>query len=166
VNGRVAPLLEPVLGLQPELTGQENIYLIGLTLGMRRSEIRHKLNSIIGFAGIKDFLRMQLKHYSMGMVMRLGFSVAIHIDADIILVDEAWGVGDAEFQAKSFTRLRQLRQQKDVTIIMVSHELEVIRQQTEEALWLHQGRIADLGPTSRVIDNYLQAVRSGVISTE
>ena len=163
IRGRVAPLLEPVLGTQPELTGLENIHFIGLTLGMRRSEIRAKLNPIVSLAGIKGFLNMQLKHYSLGMIMRLGFSVAIHVDADIILVDEAWSVGDAEFQTKSLEHLRYLHERKDTTIIVVSHELDIIRRQTDETLWLHEGKIACFGPSAQVVDRYLQAVYSGLI---
>ncbi len=166
IRGRVAPLLEPFLGMQPELTGRENIFFNGLTLGMRRGEIQRKFDTIVDFAGIKEFLDMQLKHYSLGMIMRLGFSVAIHVEADIILVDEAWSVGDAEFQTKSFERLQSLRRREEATLIVVSHELEIIRRQTEETLWLHQGKVADFGPTDRVIDAYLRAVRSGLISEE
>ena len=144
VNGRVVPLLEPVAGMQPDLTGRENICLIGAILGMRRREIQKKLEAVVEFAGVGDFLNMPLKHFSLGMIMRLGFSIAIHVDADIILVDEAWSVGDAEFQAKSLDRLRQLTT-REATVIFVSHDLEIIRQQTDEALWLHQGRIAAMG---------------------
>lgn len=158
VHGRVAPLLEPVAGMQPDLTGRENIYLIGIILGMRRHEVKEKFEAMVEFSGIKNFLEMPVKHYSLGMIMRLGFSVAIHMDADIVLVDEAWSIGDAEFQARSFERLKQLRQ-RNSTIFVVSHDLEIIRRNTEETLWLHQGSIAAFGPSEKVIHTYLQANR-------
>ena len=165
VNGRVAPLLEPVAGMQPDLTGRENIYLVGIILGMRRHEVKEKFEAIVDFAGVKNFLGMPVKHYSLGMVMRLGFSVAIHMDANIILIDEAWSIGDAEFQARSFERLKQLRQ-RNSTILVVSHDLEIIRRHTEETLWLHQGKVAALGPSEKVLDGYLQAVREGQVEGE
>ncbi|MBI3615714.1 MAG: ABC transporter ATP-binding protein [Candidatus Omnitrophica bacterium] len=160
VHGRVAPLLEPVAGMQPDLTGRENIFLVGMILGMRRHEVRKKLSVIVEFAGVKEFLDMPLKHYSLGMIMRLGFSIAIHVEADIILVDEAWSIGDAEFQTKSFDRLKALHQRK-ATILFVSHDLEAIRRQTDEALWLDHGKVASFGPSGEVIDAYQQAVREG-----
>ena len=159
VHGRVAPLLEPVSGLQPELTGRENIYLIGVILGMRRHEVRQKFDDIVEFAGISRLLDAPLKHYSLGMIMRLGFSVALHVDADIVLVDEAWSIGDAEFKTKSLQRLHELHKKK-ATLILVSHELELIQQETDEALWLDQGRMAGFGPSRTVAASYLQSVRS------
>lgn len=165
VHGRVAPLLEPVAGMNPDLTGRENIYLVGIILGMRRHEVKEKFDAIVEFAGIRNFLDMQVKHYSLGMIMRLGFSIAIYVDANIILVDEAWSIGDAEFQAKSFERLRHLHQ-KNATILVVSHDLEIVRRQTNDTLWLHQGRVADFGPSEKVIAAYLQAVREGKIEGE
>lgn len=162
VNGGVVPVLELFAGMQPELTGRENIYLNGILLGMRRREIQQKFDAIVDFAGVKAFLDMPVKHYSTGMMMRLGFSVAIHKEADIVLVDEAWSIGDVEFQTKSLERLRQLRQQ-GTALILVSHDLEIIRRHTEEALWLHQGHIASYGPPQQVIDAYLKAVQTGLI---
>lgn len=160
VNGRVVPLLEPVAGMQPDLTGRENIALIGTILGMRHREIQRKLGEIVEFAGVSNFLDMPLKHYSLGMIMRLGFSIAIHVDADIILVDEAWGIGDAEFQTKSLERLQQLFHQ-EATVILVSNDLEIIRRQTDQALWLREGRVAAFGPSQGVIESYLKAIHAG-----
>lgn len=165
VHGRVAPLLEPVAGMQPDLTGRENIYLVGIILGMRHHEIKEKFEAIVDFSGVKNFLGMPVKHYSLGMIMRLGFSVAIHMDANIVLVDEAWSIGDAEFKVRSFERLKQLRQ-RNSTILVVSHDLEIIRRHTEETLWLHQGKVAALGPSGKVLDGYLQAVREGRVDGE
>ncbi len=156
VNGRVVPLLELGAGMHPDLTGRENIYLNGILLGMRRREVRLKFDQIVEFSGVKEFLNMPLKHYSVGMIMRLGFSVAIHVDADILLVDEAWGVGDAEFQARSFEQMRHMHAQ-GVSSVLVSHDLAIIRQLTDEALWLRSGRVAAFGPTESVVKSYLAA---------
>lgn len=156
VHGRVAPLLEPVTGMQPDLTGRENIYLVGVILGMRRQEIKRKFDSIVEFAGIGDFIHMPLKHYSLGMTMRLGFSIALHVEADILLVDEAWGIGDIGFQNRSFERLEFLHQQ-GVSMILVSHDSQIIRQLADETLWLHQGQVVSYGPTEEVIESYLKA---------
>lgn len=154
VQGRVAPLLEPVAGMNADLTGRENIFLVGAILGMRQREIHRKFASIVEFSGVADFLEMQLKHYSLGMIMKLGFSVAVHVDADIILVDEAWGIGDVRFQARSFEQIRKLQAQ-GVTSIVVSHDAHVIRQLASETLWLRDGRVAAFGPTEDVVSAYL-----------
>lgn len=156
VHGRVVPLLELGAGMHPELTGRENIYLNGIILGMRRREVRRKLDAIGDFAGVSRFLDMPLKHYSLGMVMRLGFSVAIHVDADILLVDEAWGIGDVGFQAKSFEQMGKM-QAKGVATLLVSHDLQVVRRLTDEVLWLQSGRVMGFGPTESVIKAYLAA---------
>ncbi|PIQ82924.1 MAG: teichoic acid ABC transporter ATP-binding protein [Candidatus Omnitrophica bacterium CG11_big_fil_rev_8_21_14_0_20_64_10] len=165
VHGRVLPLLELFSGMQPELTGRENILMGGVLLGMRRREILGKFDSIVDFAGISGFVDMPLKHYSLGMMMRLGFSVATHVEGKIILVDEAWGIGDAEFQKKSAERLDELRQ-RGATLILVSHDLEVLRRLTDEILWLHGGRVEAFGPSEKVIARYLAAVQSGKIPTQ
>lgn len=158
VTGRVVPILELFSGMQPDLTGRENLYLNGLILGMRRHEIRKNLDSIVDFAGVKNFIDMPLKHYSMGMMMRLGFSIATHVDGNIILVDEAWGIGDEEFQTKSQERLQALSK-KGATLILVSHDANIIRQLTDEVLWLKSGRVVTFGPTDQVVEAYLQATK-------
>ena len=154
VRGRVVPLLELGAGMHPDLTGRENIYLNGIILGMQRREVRRKLDRIVEFAGVADFLDMPLKHYSVGMTMRLGFSVAVHVDADILLLDEAWGVGDAHFQTKSAEQLRRMHAQ-GICSLLVSHDLEILRRLTDETLWLKAGRVAAFGPTGAVIQSYL-----------
>ena len=155
VHGRVVSMLELFAGMQPDLTGRENLFLNGILLGMRRHEIRSKLDSIVEFAGIGEFLDMPLKHYSLGMQMRLGFGLSTHVDASIFLVDEAWGIGDSDFQAKSFRRLKELKRQ-GVTLILVSHDLEILRQLSDETLWLHKGETRAFGPTKEVLSSYLQ----------
>ncbi len=158
VNGRIIPLLEVFTGLQPDLTGRENIYFNGTLMGMRRREIQRKFDHIVDFAGISSFLDMPVKHYSSGMRMRLGFSVASYVDADIILADEIWSIGDVEFQSKSLRRLEETRQ-RGTSIIFVSNDLDLLRQNSDEALWLQKGRVAALGPSDLVIKSYLQTAR-------
>ena len=159
VDGKIVSLLELFASMQGELSGKENIRFNGTILGMRRREINRKFDEIVDFAGIRDFLEMPVKHYSSGMVMRLGFSVAIHTDADIILVDEAWSVGDADFQAKSFKRLEDLHR-KGVTLILVSHDTSVLQKLTTKTLWLNKGRVEKFGETHEVISAYLHSFLS------
>lgn len=165
VHGRIVSLLELFAGMQPDLTGRENIFLNGIVLGMRRREIQKKFDSIVEFAGVRSFLNMPLKHYSFGMQMRLGFSVATHVEAEIILMDEVWSIGDADFQSKGMERLKLLRQ-RGATLILVSHDLEVIRKLTEETLWLQSGRVAAFGPTDEVVRAYGSSVSVGLGSGE
>ncbi len=158
VHGRIVPMLELFAGMQPEFTGRENVYLNGILLGMRRREIERKFDQIVDFAGVRNFLDMPLKHYSTGMGMKLGFGVAIHTDVQIMLLDEAWSIGDAEFQAKSLAQLHELRR-KGITLIIVSHDLGLIQTLSDQALWLDHGLVRDFGPTQQVIDSYLRMVR-------
>lgn len=155
VHGKVVSLLELFAGMQGELSGRENIRFNGTILGMRRREIDRKFDEIVEFAGVGDFLDMPVKHYSSGMLMRLGFSVAIHTDSDIILVDEAWSIGDADFQAKSFKRLEDLRR-KGATLILVSHDTSVLQKLTTKTLWLNKGHVEKFGETREVISAYLR----------
>ncbi len=154
VRGQVVPLLEASAGMQPELTGRENIFLNGIILGMRRREIQRKLDSIVEFSGVDKFLDMPLKHYSLGMVTRLGFSVASHVDANILLVDESWSMADASFQTKSFSRLTQLRKRGGI-LLLVSHDPNLIRRLADQVLWLQNGRVVRMGPTEEILKDYL-----------
>lgn len=156
VRGRVVPLLELGAGMHPDLTGRENIYLNGVILGMRRREVQRKFDRIVEFAGVSAFLDMPLKHYSLGMTMRLGFSVAIHVDAELLLIDEAWSIGDAGFQEKISEQMRGLHE-RGVCSVLVSHDLEIVRRMTDQALWLDSGRVAASGPVESVIRSYLSA---------
>ena len=152
-NGRVASLLEVGTGFHPDLTGRENIHLNGSLLGMSRAEVKSKLDDIIEFAELKDFIDMPVKHYSSGMYMRLGFSVAAHVDPDILLVDEVLAVGDEAFQQKCQRRVEQLGKE-GVTILFVSHDLEAVRRICQRAVWLDGGRICIDGPVEQVTDTY------------
>ena len=155
VNGRVVSLLDLFSGLQSDCTGRENIALNGTLLGMRRREIEKKMDSIVDFAGISEFIDMPIKHYSTGMMMRLAFSVGVHVDAEILLIDEAWSVGDDEFQRKSLARIEALNK-NGVALILVSHDMEILRKHTTETIWLNKGVTQAFGRSSDVINSYLK----------
>jgi lipopolysaccharide transport system ATP-binding protein len=154
VNGRVGALLELGAGFHPDLTGRENIYLNGSILGLSRAQIRHKLDAIIDFAELEHFIDIPVRQYSSGMYMRLGFSVAVNTNPDILLVDEVLAVGDAAFQRKCLERINHLRQQ-GVTILFVSHSAEIVRTVCPRVLWLDNGRLVSDGPAEAVAARYL-----------
>jgi ABC-type polysaccharide/polyol phosphate transport system ATPase subunit len=156
ITGRLAALIEVGSGFHPELTGRENIYLNGSILGMRRREITEKLNSIVDFAGVRPFLDVPVKRYSSGMYVRLGFSIAAHLDPDILLLDEVLAVGDAGFQEKCLARIRQL-ERDGKTIIFISHDLHAVEQLCDRALLLHHGEVIAEGAPHTVIAEYRQA---------
>jgi ABC-type polysaccharide/polyol phosphate transport system ATPase subunit len=155
IRGRLAALIEVGSGFHPELTGRENIYLNGSILGMRRREISAKLDSIVDFAGVRPFIDVPVKRYSSGMYVRLGFSIAAHLDPDILLLDEVLAVGDAGFQAKCLERIRQL-ERAGTTIIFISHDLQAVEQLCDRVLLLHQGQIIAAGAPAEVIARYRQ----------
>ena len=159
IRGRVSSLLEVGTGFHPELTGRENIYLNGAILGMRKKEIDKKFNEIVEFAGIENFLDTPAKRYSSGMYVRLAFSVAAHLEPDILLVDEVLSVGDAAFQKKSLGKMEEVTQKKDQTIIFVSHNMGAIRRLCKKTMLLNEGQIVKIGPTQEVINTYLQSGR-------
>ena len=157
VNGRVGALLELGAGFHPDLTGRENIYLNGSILGLSRAQIRQKLDEIIAFAELERFIDVPVKHYSSGMYVRLGFSVAVHTDPEILLVDEVLAVGDAAFHRKCLDRINGIKDQ-GVTIVFVSHNLNTVRDLCTRGIWLREGCVAGIGPVEKVIDGYLNAV--------
>lgn len=154
VSGRVATLLEVGTGFHPELTGRENIYLNGVILGLKKKEIDKKYDDIIDFAGVSDFLNTPLKHYSTGMWARLAFSVAAHLDPDILLVDEVLSVGDAEFQNKSLSKMNELSD-GGRTVIFVSHNMPAIRKLCNRCIYISDGEIKKTGASGDVVDFYL-----------
>ena len=154
VNGRVGALLELGAGFHPDLTGRENIYLNGSILGLKRREIERKLDSIIAFAELERFIDVPVKHYSSGMYVRLGFSVAVHTAPEILLVDEVLAVGDAAFRRKCMGRINHLREQ-GVTILLVSHNPEAVRDVCRRALWLEDGLLVSDGGAESVVTRYL-----------
>ena len=154
VNGRVGALLELGAGFHPDLTGRENIYLNGSILGLNRAQIRRKLDDIVAFAELERFIDVPVKHYSSGMYVRLGFSVAVHTDPEVLLVDEVLAVGDASFQRKCLERIDRMRS-AGVTILLVSHSPENVRATCSRAIWLDGGRLIDDGSTESVVARYL-----------
>src|ERR1700682_3911153 len=160
IRGRLVALVEVSSGFHPELTGRENIYLHGAMLGMRRSEIRRKLDSIIDFSGVGQYIDVPVKRYSSGMYVRLGFSIAAHLDPDVLLLDEVLAVGDAAFQAKCLERIAELRK-KGRTIVFISHDLGAVYRLCDRALLLGHGRVLMDGPARSVIDHYQEMTLAG-----
>ncbi|HVY72528.1 MAG TPA: polysaccharide ABC transporter ATP-binding protein [Candidatus Paceibacterota bacterium] len=166
LRGRVGSLLEVGTGFHPELTGRENIFLNGAILGMTRQEIARKFDEIVAFAGIEQFLDTPVKRYSSGMYVRLAFSVAAHMEPDILIVDEVLAVGDAEFQKKCLGKMEEVTQKEGRTIIFVSHNLEAIASLCNRCVLLQKGTVARVGPSQEVIDYYLSNSRSLNATTE
>lgn len=154
LNGRVASLLEVGTGFHPELTGRENIYLNGAILGMKKSEVTRKLDEIVDFAGVAKYLDTPVKRYSSGMMVRLGFAVAAHLDPEILIVDEVLAVGDAEFQRKAIGKMQDVRDEGGRTVIFVSHNMATIKQLCPNSIVLNQGQIEFLGGTTKAISKY------------
>lgn len=157
MQGRVAALLELGSGFHPDLSGRENVFLNGSLMGFSRRQMQEKLDEIIDFAEIGDFIDMEVKHYSSGMYTRLAFAVATAVDPEILITDEVLAVGDETFQRKCMERIYQFREQGK-TIIFVSHALETVRLLCDVGIWLDHGRALAVGPASEVIDSYLADV--------
>jgi len=153
VRGRVAPLLELGSGFHLDLTGIENIYLNSALLGLTRPETDRSLESIVEFSGVGQFIQEPLRTYSTGMVMRLAFSVAVHVDPDILVVDEVLAVGDQRFQEKCFERILEFKR-AGKTLLFVSHVPDMVQQLCERCLWLDHGKVVRMGPTSEVLTAY------------
>ena len=153
LDGRVAALIEVGSGFHPELSGRENVFLSGSLLGMRRREIAAKLDRIIDFAGVGPFIDMPVKWYSSGMYVRLGFAVAAHLEADVLLIDEVLGVGDAAFQVRSFERIDQLRR-NGATLIFISHDLSAVERLCDRVMLMNRGRLAASGAPLEIITQY------------
>jgi len=157
VNGRVAALLELGSGFNPEFTGIENIFLNGQILGLSREEVSRKLDDILSFADIGDFVNQPVKTYSSGMFARLAFSVAINVEPDILIVDEALSVGDAWFQHKSMARMRALME-SGCSVLFVSHSIDAVRALCDEAVWLENGTVKMQGGVTEVTNAYMNDV--------
>jgi lipopolysaccharide transport system ATP-binding protein len=160
VLGRVAALIELGAGFHPDFTGRENLMLAGVMHGLSRQTILERFDEIVAFAELEDVIDDPVRTYSSGMFMRLGFSVAVHTDPDILLVDEVLAVGDAGFVAKCKDRISELRRQGK-TLILVTHDLDSVEKWCDEAIWLHQGEVKDRGNPRRVIDAYRQFIEKG-----
>jgi lipopolysaccharide transport system ATP-binding protein len=161
INGRLSALIEVGSGFHPELTGRENIFLSGSILGMRRREIAAKLNSIVDFAGLSQFLDVPVKRYSSGMYVRLGFSIAAHLEPDILLLDEVLAVGDAAFQAKCLARVKDL-ERAGTTIVFISHDLNAVERVCNRVMLMQQGQIESMGSPQEVIAQYKRAGVSSI----
>ncbi len=152
-GGKVASLLELGAGFHPEFTGRENVFLNGALHGLSRAEIRERMDEIVAFAGIGHYLDLPVRTYSAGMYMRLGFAVAAHVDADVLLLDEIFAVGDEEFQRKCFGRISQFKQHGG-TIVFVSHDAASVERLCERAVLLREGMVEFDGPTHEAILRY------------
>lgn len=169
-NGRLSALLELGSGFNPEFTGRENVYLNGAILGLSRAEVDERFDRIAGFADIGQFIDSPVKHYSSGMFARLAFSVAIHVDPEILIVDEILAVGDAAFQRRCLSKFYDIRE-SGCTILFVSHDQYQVKSVCQRAVYLDQGRQKLFGPAGRVIDAYMvdmeavEAARTGAAVT-
>lgn len=159
VNGRLSALIEVSAGFHPDLTGRENIYLNGTILGMTKSEIESKFEQIVAFSGLDEFIDTPVKRYSSGMYARLGFSVAAHVDPDVLIVDEVLSVGDYVFQRKCMERMREVIK-GGATVLFVSHNLKSVAEFCQRSLLLEHGQMVAIGPTQGIISSYLNRSRS------
>lgn len=155
VMGRIGPLIELGAGFHPELSGRDNIYLNGTILGLSKEEIDRKFNDVVSFAELEDFIDTPVKHYSSGMQLRLGFSIAVSIDPEILIIDEVLSVGDVSFQQKSLNIMREFRK-RGVTIILVTHDHQSIQEFCDRALFIKDNQIVYDGKPEAVVYNYLK----------
>jgi ABC-2 type transport system ATP-binding protein len=153
IDGNLAALLELGAGFHPELSGTENIYLNGSIMGMSRKEIDDKFDSIVNFAGLEQFIDTPVKNFSSGMTVRLGFSIATHVEPEVLLIDEILSVGDQAFQRKSTEKIEQFRRDGR-TILVVSHSLGLVQQLCDTVVWLEKGHVKMIGPATEVIAEY------------
>ncbi len=160
LGGRVATLLELGAGFQPDLSGRENVYLNGSILGLTRREIAASFDSIVDFAGVRDFIDTPVRNYSSGMYVRLGFAIAVHVDPDILLVDEVLSVGDAGFQEKSLARMRSFSE-RGKTVVLVSHALEAVESLCDRVVVLEHGQVIFDGPTEQALTSYRRRLAGG-----
>jgi ABC-type polysaccharide/polyol phosphate transport system ATPase subunit len=160
VDGRISALIELGAGFHPEISGRENVAINGIMLGLSRREVDERFDDIVDFAELREFIDAPVKTYSSGMYMRLGFSVAIHVDPDVLLIDEVLAVGDEAFTRKCLDKIGEFRR-RGKTIVLVTHSLGLVEKMCDEAMWLRHGRKADIGDPKRVVDAYLTYVAGG-----
>ena len=163
-NGLRVSLLSLQAGFVPFLSGRENAYLSGMILGMTKKEIKYKINTIKSFSGLQDWFDEPIQSYSTGMRARLGFSIGLQLDTDILLIDEVMGVGDGEFRAKS-TEEMQKKIKSNKTVVLVSHAIHMIRELCDRVVWIENGRINSLGKPSQVLPNYQDYLKS-ILATQ
>ncbi len=162
-RGRVAPLLSVGVGFHPEMTGRENIYVNGMLLGFGRSQLDSLFDEIVEFAELAEFIDTPVKFYSSGMYLRLGFSVAIHVEPDVLLVDEVLAVGDTDFRLRSFDRMRAM-QQSGTALLFVSHWLQAVQLLCPRTVCMHQGRVEFDGPTDAAIARHHEVLTRDALS--
>ena len=160
VEGRVSALIELGAGFHPEISGRENVAINGIMLGLTRRQVEERFDDIVAFAELEEFIDAPVKTYSSGMYARLGFAVAIHVDPDVLLIDEVLAVGDEAFTRKCLDKIAEFRR-RGKTILIVTHSLGLVEKMCDDALWLRHGRVADRGDPKRVTDAYLTYVAGG-----
>ena len=160
VDGRISALIELGAGFHPEISGRENVFINGIMLGLSKKEITKRFDEIVRFAELEDFIDAPVKTYSSGMYMRLGFAVAIHVDPDVLLVDEVLAVGDEGFTHKCLDKFGEFRR-RGKTILLVTHSLGLVERFCDEALWLEGGKVRATGDPRRVVGAYVTAVEDG-----
>ncbi|MEI6131319.1 MAG: ABC transporter ATP-binding protein [Bacillota bacterium] len=148
-------LLALGIGFSHELTGRENIYLNAMLLGFNKSEIDERVGSIIDFSELGAFIDMPMKSYSSGMISRLGFSVAINMKPDVLLIDEVLSVGDNSFREKSFNAIKEIISDRNITVVIVSHSYQQLKDLCDEVIWLEKGEMVDVGPAKELLDIYI-----------
>ena len=163
VYGRLASLLEVGTGFHPEFSGRDNIYLNGTMLGLSRREVRDRFDQIVEFSGLEQFIEVPVKNYSSGMYVRLAFSVAAHLNPEIVILDEVLAVGDAVFQKKCFDRMEEIINEGHAAIL-VSHGMGNVRRMSQVCLWLRHGRVEMFGPTHEVVSHYERQTTHEVVS--
>lgn len=152
-RGKQASLLEVGSGFHPELSGRENVFLNGSILGMSRKEVTRKFDDIVSFSGVGHFIDQPVKNYSSGMYVRLGFSVAVAVTPDILVVDEVLAVGDATFRKRCQTKFKEMKDEGR-TVILVSHSMGTVKDMCDQVAWLNEGELKMIGPTKKVVSAY------------
>ena len=157
MRGRISALIELGAGFHPEISGRENVFINGIMLGLTKREVARRFDEIVEFAELQDFIDAPVKTYSSGMYMRLGFAVAIHVDPDVLLVDEVLAVGDEGFTHKCLDKFGEFKR-RGKTILLVTHSLQLVERFCDEALWLDSGKVRGSGDPKRVVGAYLTDV--------
>jgi len=159
VHGKISALIELGAGFHPEISGRENVYINGIMLGLSRRQVEERFEEIVAFAELEEFIDAPVKNYSSGMYMRLGFSVAIHVDPDVLVIDEVLAVGDEGFVHKCLDKIGEFKR-RGKTILLVTHGMDTVRRLCDRAGWINEGKVAAVGDPMRVVDTYLEWVAS------